>query len=627
MAISSSNDNSVQALDPPSEEIEINFDPAKWDLKLKQAENLRVAFERQWFTNIAFYRGNQWAKWVKNITANSGQSFLNPPGESHRKRLVFNKIKPIIRNEFTKLIKEEQQGFVTPNTSDQGDIAASKTAEALVDFIFYSAKYNKARRHATWWACLTGVGYTKTWYNPDGSVPKNKKKGCVVYEAPSPFHIFVPHIDMLDIQEQPWVVHAACYDPSFVRSTWGKDIQPDTETGALGFEQRFLSSINISKTNRFKQVQVKEVWIKPCGEYPEGALVIYAGSEILSKGPFPYEHGEYPFQKIDHIPTGAYYAQSTIEDLISPQKEYNLARSQIAEARDLTSKPALVVTRGAQDIKKIRAVPGQIIEVQPGAERPTRLINPDLPMYVSPDIDRTQRDIDEISGQFEVTKGRTPPGVEAASAIAYLQEENDTRLYHTIASIELAVSDSGRQTLALIQQYWDTERIISTVSKTHLQGAIQFKGADLKNNTDYRVVADSMAPRSRAAKQASILELIKMGIVDPSLGLKHLNMSETNTMYDEMQIDSNQAMRENLRMANGEEVIPNEWDNHEKHVMEHTQYMKTQEFELLTDDKKGLFIQHYEAHQRAFITEVQHQSGELPTDTGLETPPPEEEVM
>jgi hypothetical protein len=208
--------------------------------------------------------------------------------------------------------------------------------------------------------------------------------------------------------------------------------------------------------------------------------------------------------------------------------------------------------------------------------------------------------------------------VEAASAIAYLQEENDTRLYNTIASIEAAVANAGKQSLHLVQQYWDTERIVSTVSKTNLQGAIKFKGADLKNNTDYRVVADSMAPRSRAAKQASILEMIKMGMVAPELGLKHLNMSETNTMYDEMQLDSNQAGRENLIMSDGKEVIPNEWDNHQVHVTEHTNYMKSQEFELLDDQKKSNFINHYTAHQKAFINEVQHQAGEIP--------PEEEEV-
>jgi len=619
MSLSNSLTGTEEALEPPS----IQFDTAKWDSKLKQAENLRISFERQWFTNMAFYKGNQWVRWVKNMSANSGQSMLNPPAAPHRKRLVYNKIKPIVRNEFTKLIKEEQQGFVAPNTSDAGDIASSKTAESLVDFLFYAGKYNRARHTAVWWATICGVGYTKTWYDEGKKIPKNKKLGAISFDAPSPFHIFVPHLDILDIQDQPWVSQAAGYDPSYVKAQWGVDIVPDTETGGLGFEQRFLSSININKTNRFQQVQVKEVWIKPCGEYPKGALVIYAGSTVLYSGDFPYEHGEYPFQKIDHIPTGAYYAQSTIDDLISPQKEYNLTRSQIAEARDLTSKPALVVTRGAQDVKKIRAVPGQIIEVQPGADRPTRLVNPDMPNYVNQDLERTAMDMDEISGQFEVTKGKTPPGVEAASAIAYLQEENDTRLYHTIASIEAAVACSGQQSLHLVQQFWDTERIISTVSKTNVQGAIKFKAADLKNNTDYRVVADSMAPRSRAAKQASILEMIKMQMIDPKLGLKNMNMSETAAMYDEMQVNENQAMRENLRMADGEEVLPNAWDEHAIHVIEHTNYMKTQEFELLPDEVKSIFINHYEAHQKVFIEEVKMQAGEIPNP---DDPQPQEDM-
>jgi Phage portal protein, SPP1 Gp6-like len=589
---------------------EIKFNVQDWDKKIKQAESLRNNNERQWFYNMAFHKGNQWAVWVKNPVAGAGFSLTQP--KSSRKRLVINKIRPVIRNEFTKLTKEEGQFFVNPSTSDLSDVSAAKTAEAVSEYLAYMGKFNKARRSAVWWASVCGNGYIKTWYDTAFKIPnridsegasKEQPIGSVSYMGVSPFHVFVPYLDMEDMDEQPWVVHARTFDPKVVKATYKKSLEADTESSNLGFEQRFLSSINVSNSNRFKQVHVKEVWVKPCQDYPEGMLAIYASGEVLYKGKFPYDHGEYPFQKINSGRTGGYYSSSVIEDLIPMQKEYNLTRSQLAEARDLTSKPALTVTKGTVDVKKVKAVPGQIIEVQPGGDPPRRLINPDMPAYVMQGLEIESRDMDESSGQFEVTRGRTPPGIEAASAIAYLQEENDTRLHDTISSIEDAVSDSGRQSLMLVQQYWNQTRIVNTVSNAHLQGTIEFLGKDLKNNTDFRVVAGSMAPRSLAAKQAFILEAIKMQLIPPEVGLKNLPLADQNSMYDEIHVDTNQAERENLRMARGEPVVANDWDDHIVHVKVVENYMKSQAFELLKPEVQELFINHRQEHKTIAIAE------------------------
>ena len=604
------------------------FNTAEWNKKLKQAESIRTNFERQWFNNMAFYRGNQWVTWVKNPAVQLGVSLTQP--KSNRKRLVFNKIRPYIRNEFTKLTKEEAQFFVSPLTSELTDVSAAKTAEAIAEYLMYIAKFNAARRAGVWWSSLCGVGFMKTWYDNGYKLPaitdptgqmKEQVTGAVRYDGISPFHIFVPYLDVEDLADQPWIIHGRTYDAQHVKAVYKKSVEPDTKSSAMGSEQRFLSSINANASNRFNQVYLKEVWIKPCAEYELGKLVIFAGEEVLFEADFPYQHGEFPFQKFNGTRSGGFYGSSIIEDLIPMQKEFNLVKSQIAEARDLTSKPALTVTKGTVDIKKIKAIPGQIIEVQPGGEPPKRLVNPDFPQYVVNDMEGTIREMDNAAGQFEITRGHTPPGIEAASAIAYLQEENDTRLHDAIASIEDAVSESGRQSLQLVQQYWDQTRIVKTVSATHLQGTIEFKGKDLRNNTDLRVVSGSMAPRSAAAKQAFILEAIKMQLIPPAVGLKYLPLNDTESMYNEVQVDNNHAQRENLRMARGEQVQVMEWDNHVVHVQEHENFMKSQEFELLDPQMQQIFVEHRKQHQTVVMAEENIQNGPgTAADAGVQQP-------
>jgi hypothetical protein len=146
----------------------------------------------------------------------------------------------------------------------------------------------------------------------------------------------------------------------------------------------------------------------------------------------------------------------------------------------------------------------------------------------------------------------------------------------------------------LAQDFWDVEKTIKVVVKNLQTEAVQFRGSDLKGNTDLNVVSGSMAPRSRTAQQAFITELIKLGIIPPEKGLRYLEMSSTDALYHESQIDARHAQRENLKMANeGVEMPINPWDNVEVHFYEHSLYLKSQEFETLDDEKKQYLITHF----------------------------------
>lgn len=317
----------------------------------------------------------------------------------------------------------------------------------------------------------------------------------------------------------------------------------------------------------------------------------------------PYVHGEYPFTKIDHIPTGRFYGQSTIVDLIPLQKEYNRTHSQIVEAKNRMAKPQLIAPKGSVDPRKITTEPGLIVFYTPGFAPPEPLPLQALPGYVSEELERIQRDMDDISSQHEVSKGRTPPGVEAATAIAYLQEQDDTIISHTADSVEQAHERIGKHLLSYVGQFWDAQRIVKVVGSNSMYESFVFKGSDLRGNTDFKVVPGSAAPRSRAAKQAHIMELVKMGIIPPDRGLQFLEMAETARLYEEMQVDVRQAQRENLKMSNGDESPVNNWDDHMVHIMEHDGYRKRQEFEQLPDQMKEIFNMHVETHKQVIAME------------------------
>lgn len=700
-----------------------------WDQNLNICQQARLNFERQWHENMAFFFGRQWIVTTKNP---QGGFMIRemPAQEPWRVRHTSNRILRIIRTEIAKLSKEEPQFFCMPSSSDEKDRLAAMAGDAIAEWIIRTKYFNRKRTEATLWASLCGTSFLKNYYD-EAKLELDGRPGKIAFEAVTPFHLFVKNLQVVDIEEQPFVIHARTLDPNDVYMFYGVEIDPDADSASTIIDSRFLSTIGIKTGSSSKQCYVKEVYVKPCKEHPKGAFFVYGGGQILyvkeelpeqefAEPPvgidgsetveieegspvgfnpdanenviapksiheggesyehtFAYRHGRFPFAKIDHIPTGMFYSESVIKSLMSPQKEYNRTRSIMLEHRNMAGKPQWYHTGGSFDTKKWNSKPGLLLQINMGFEPPRPLEQPPLPPTVSNELEVILRDMDDISSQYEITKGRTPPGVEAASAIAYLSEENDSILAPTIQSLEAAVQETGIQVLANVHDYWDENRIVKMTSQNHYLEVRQFKAADLNPIMDFRVEAGSMAPRSTAAKQAFITELMKMGVITPEQGLKYLQMSETNKMYEDLMLDTKHAQRENVYMSMGQKLtkpdptkpdeldpntgmpIPsvkmasvidpvtgmdqvqtdpmtgqsvpvmvpmtiNPFDSHEIHIREHQNFQKTQEYELLPPEIQQIIQDHVDEHKMEMIKEKLVVQKDQAMNGGEEIPPPRE---
>jgi hypothetical protein len=566
----------------------------------------RLQFERMWYMNMAFYFGRQYVEWAASVLDSSGiateSSFSRmyvPAAPRWRVRLICNKVRPIIRGELAKVTKEKPRGFVIPASTDDDDRAGAKAAEAINEALWRDLKMNRQYRRASFWNLLCGSAFVKDWYDKDAEDIMGVR-GAIMAEPVSPFHLFVPDLQEEELEAEPFIIHALAKDPDWVERNFKKRVQPDSGAGAGILEQKFLTALGISQGNYEKRyVSVKEAWIKPNGKFKDGIVIIWAADTVLhAKEGWPYKHKEYPFAKIDHIPTGRFYGESSIVDLIPLQKEYNRTRSQIIESKNRMSKPQLAAVRGSVDPNKITSEPGLIVFYTPGYPKPEPIPLQNLPGYVIEEVQRIQRDMDDVSSQHEITRGSVPPGVTAATAISFLQEQDDSRLHMTISSLEEAVEKTGRHFLSHAQQFWTAQRGIRVIGENGQYEFYQFKGSDLKGNTDFKIEAGSATPTSRAAKQAFITELGKMGWIPPDRALRYLDMAETGRLYEEMQLDSRQAQRENIRLFEGEEFGSNSQDNDQVHLLEHENFMKTEKYETSADDVKMRFTGHCTTHKQ-----------------------------
>ena len=688
----------------------------KWNNRLKSCQEARINFEKQWHQNLAFYAGRQWIVFTKS--PGGGYQYAEKPAEDRwRVRHTANRVLRIIRTEITKLSKEEPQWYCVPPSTDESDRLSAMAGDSISEYIMRSKYFNQKRMEATFWACICGTAFLKNFYD-ENALDADGSPGRIDFEAVPAFQAFVPNLQVVDVQRQPYFIHARTMDPEAAWNAYQVELKPETTASTI-LESRFLSSLGIkqNQNNDTKLCYIKENWIKPCREFPNGAMFVTSENKVIyvyepAKDPanhpeemmpgmngmpvmpgqlsmpgmdiplpgtdspdnagetqvvgpksdvpgmesyqyeYPLSHGRFPFPKIDHIPSGMFYGDSVIKNIIPLQKEYNRTRSVMLEHRNLAGKPQWGYITGSIDPKKFNSKPGLLLAVQLGFDFPKALDQPELPQNVTNELEITIKDMDDASSQYEITKGRTPPGVEAASAIAYLQEENDTTMYHTVQSLEAAVQETGIQVLANVYDFWPAERIVNMTSKNQFMETRQFKKSDLKPIMDFRVEPGSMAPRSQAAKQAFIIELMKMGAIDPLKALKYLQMNETNKLYDEVMLDVRHVQRENVYMSQGQaltkvdpngqpqidpqmgipmgpalkqevhrdpmtgepivdemgqpsmyNVTVNPFDDHDIHVKEHQAYQKTQEYEMLPPEIQQIIQDHVDEHKMEMMKE------------------------
>lgn len=677
-----------------------------------KCRSARVQFERQWYLNLAFYMGRHYVSPMD--VPGHGFRLTVPKAPPWRMRLVINLVRKAVRKECAKLTSSKPIPTVVPATNEDEDQSAAVVSEAMIKAKFANAEFEREYRQWIWWGVVTGTSFMKSYYDasepdydamklpdkprmPDGQpFPDNIIKlvdgledflntpvpamGKICFEKVTPFHLYVPDLLCDDIQKQPYIIHMMTRTPEWVENKFG--FKPNADARSSNTILDASSIIAKGSEDLLDAVLVKEVWIKPNGSkhFPQGGMVTIINGkavQLVDKWPVPFQH--YPFYKYDGLPTGGFYSDSVVVDLIPLNKEYNRTRSQIIEIKNTMGKPKIMYQEGSINPRKISSEPGQAIPYRAGYNPPVEMRGSEVPSAFWNEVAQLRTEFDDISGQHDISNGQTPSGVTSGTAIAYLEEQDSTQLSYQVASIEYCCELMGAHYLQYISKYWNEDRVIRVAGRNNTFESIHWKKSALAGNTDVRVQTGSALPVSKAAKQALITEMMQNGFLAPEVGLEILDFGMFERAMEEYLIDKKQANRENLKIQdipdsvlqvlmnpapgpNGEPpmtdpytgqqlnwdgtpFIPkppipvNSWDNHEAHIKWHNNFRKTQEFEQLSDLKKQALESHVQLHQAAMSMAMMNQfgmqvggppqggmgmdQGGMPMDNGM--PPPMEQ--
>lgn len=606
----------------------------------------RRASEAQWWENIATFGGDLWVEFDVHK-----MRLVEPNKADHRARLPINLAQPAVRTEYAKLLKNRPMVNCVARSADRKDINSAEVGDKMLNN-YGEQRFHKAkvRRRALWWVLVCGYGGIFVDWDPKAlgeievvvdahgdpifdplalkkvqeyyrdkqhRVPKTKSipQGDLVIKHFSPFQL-IYDFSQLFLEDAAWAIYTDVVDVNYAYNRWGVELEPNkfVEPGVI--ERRMLQRVDLSNQLELKPptnqdlVEVHRLFIKPGHRYfPLGAEVVFTEEEFIDATEFPHNHGELPFGAMGHIPFQIHqHPQSILQQIKPVVLEISKTESQMLDNRNLMSNPPWIEWRQNRIQGEIQNKPGMRLKIDyvPGAPEPHPVQMPDLPDYVKILPELLGQHILEISGQNETSQGQVPAGARSGVAIAYLTEENDTKLGPTVQEYEEMIEHVSWLELQAYAQYYELPRTIRLTGKGTEPEVFDFVGSELAGVDRVQVQAGSALPRSLAAKQQYTLDLYDRGLIrNPRQVLEMLDVGQGE--QDEWEKDMDQAERENRRMQAGKRQPVLEWYNHPAHLFVHHSYMKSADFEELDPAYQQIYIEHEEEHQNMVAEQQQSQ--------------------
>ncbi len=512
--------------------------------KYKEAKKYRSTFDKDWERWYKLYAGQHWEgpkpDWRSDATVN----------------FIFSTIEtilPIITDNAPQINVVPTMAHSNRNAEIIGEIVRRVWVDNDMDLELPIIMKN---------ALKYGTSFAKVWWDPKAA----DGLGDVAISAVDPRHMFpspgaknirdahyvvfaanVPLANILrDFPEKGKLVKGGVWEEELTlnknitsqRSGSGDQLGPvSNTTGTATTDFAKAPDSRDGMMSRDKLVTLIELWHKD--ENDQTYCTIMANGVLLKHSPNPFKHNKFPFIKfIDYPIPSCFWGMGEIQQLEKLQMSINHRRAQTSDILRLTASPPFVADADSGiNPKAMTNRPGTIIYKNRGSEV-SWLTPPQLPSALFSLQEMDKADFEAISGVHDVTQGRRPVGVEAASAITELQEAAQTRIRAKVREMEGALRNMGRLIVSLVQQFYDDERVVRIVGAhgtkpefvTINQTDIGENGVPIRINDvgigkyDIEIGVGSTLPVNRTRRADQMKELFQLGIVDRRAVLENAGM-------------------------------------------------------------------------------------------------------
>lgn len=615
-----------------------------------------------WKRNAYFVNGIQSVQYGDNTAQEVGDQLIISRFQNPRFNMyITNEIEPIVRTLASYMTRARPAVDAFAADKSSRSKLSSDLAKQVLDAKYDLDKESANSRDAAYWAMVTGTVFRKDYWDyslgTTIQIPQYDELGNPMVDPETGFPLISDqkvgdnNIAILtgfsmsfdwsatSFDELSWIGESYLAPVEWVHESFMQDGEGFTgraeeveADGQIGNSLESLEELKFAvpgiRTPATKGVQidkvlVREWYMKPNREWPEGRLVILAGKEIVFDGPSPYffhnmEGGWHPYTCWNFEPfIGRLFGKSLIESLIPLQMRLNEINGAILENANTMAKPDWLIPDEAQlKMGVLTGGGGRIYRCKSHGLgfQPQRLQGVPLPAQF---FNERQILIDEmvrIAGTNFVMSGQAPQGVTAAAAIDMLLQNASSQQSDVMVSWEKFHEQAYTKKLNVIKKFsqFPNQRLtdyLRAVTGDALQIEIEaFTGSEIADGVTLRIEAGSMIPKQEKAKQDAMKELLKQGALGPVAedsprgAVLRAKIQKELGVYDldiEDEKDVEKAKWENARIQSDQMPDPQEIDNHAIHIYLHSGQFKDPLFiERASPEKKQLLMQHIQFHQQ-----------------------------
>lgn len=626
----------------------------------------RQMLERIWWRNFLYYTGEQWIQYMRS-TKTFVRRMIGPGASTP----VSNKVREFVRAQKSMLLNQKLVPKILPNTNEREDAEAAKLGEEVLvwlDTVNDSEIEDEKEKCAIWTVCA-GTTFMRSFPNkdagdifqtPDG---ETMRTGEVTAEHVIPFNV---HLDSMGdkLNQKRWVGIETLKPREWVEDTFkvkvGKTEYPTTQD----YQRRLMKLVaqvspwkgdgvetSALDTVLDDLVLYREMEIKPNLKYfPHGRFVVCCQDKLLvdvERMPILEDKGSWYYTLTDfhwnYVP-GRFYSDSGVDDIISPQNTINKIDKALGDNRDTVGRPRVLspgelklerLTEKGESFLVLKYDPkssgGMAPQFQPGVTYGPQVLEERRLAEVN---------IQDAGGDPKnILKGMSPSASASGIMVDVLRETAEKGHYPDVDRWNRSMTRVYKKRILLVKEIYTEQRLIKIVGISGTSQVKNFKGTDLKNNTDVRLELDSGLSSTKAGQTQILLDLATKGFLgdvinNPELRAEFLRRYGLSGFSGNENVDIERAEGENSAIVNGDvsglmlmeptgQVDPTtgqpamtvlqddplfKYDDHAIHFKVHRKFMIGPQFKYLPLKGQTVLMAHADLHQQQVAQEAQAQA-------------------
>lgn len=501
------------------------------------------------------WRGNQYA----HVDSKNKLAFLptktTQNGGGKRpwlSRSVNNLLIDIVQHEVSAVTQRIPSYEITPTAADPEKQSAAKTAEQVALWGYEQWNNQLAATKAVTHAVVGQESFAWPYFDTSvGPMIRARDGETVVGRGEVKVRIYGPQDVMWEpgvrFEDSPYhivVQEATLQEATNTPGFLGQAVRPDSEItkgGRRGF----------SKARNTELVRLYTYLEKPCKSYPVGRWLTMAnGRAIAMERPYPVPEGDALIPLSYIVDPDNDRDMGLVQHLLDPQRVYNDAWNKIVEWKNLALNPQLFVAPGVLQGQIITSEPGAVYEIaDPQANIRWREV-PILPQ----ELFRITQDMEGIIARLSA-QNDIPSQVEAGRAIQALIERDAARRQSFIARVARWHGQVASRELYLVQRHYTEPRLLQIKGRWSTDTIRDFRGAQLLGQTDARVSAGSIEPRTKAAMEQRILAFADRGWITSEQAMAAIEGGYTGDLITSYELDVGRITRIITRIKAGQQAL------------------------------------------------------------------------